>query len=236
MAKIIVKLNNNIVQEYDVGQTTSIGRERGDIILKNPAVSAKHAQVRVESNDFILEDLKSTNGTFINKGRISTQKLRHGDVIGIGKFELEFINQSEAANKSDPFASDDGGMTVMINTDELMKKQPPKVIEKPKPEKKSEPRLVLIPKSAADSGRLLVHKLRKETTLMGSGDRVEIRIKGFTVAKVAATIRRGDDGCYISFMGGLSKLKVNDIKVDREVKLKPRDRIELGSYTFEFFD
>ena len=236
MAKLIVKLNNNIVQEYELEETVSIGRERGDIVLKNPAVSAKHAQVRVEQNDFILEDLKSTNGTFINKGRISTQKLRHGDVIGIGKFELEFINQEEAANRSDPFASDDGGMTVMINTEELMKKERSKVIKKPKQPKKSEPRLMRIPKSAADSGRLMVHKLKKETTLMGSGDKVEIRVKGFTVAKVAAAIRRGDDGYYISFMGGMSKLKVNSIKVDREIKLKPRDRVELGSYTFEFFD
>ena len=236
MAKLIVKLNNNIVQEYEVEETISIGRERGDIVLKNPAVSAKHAQVRVEQNDFILEDLKSTNGTFINKGRISTQKLRHGDVIGIGKFELEFINQAEAANRSDPFAMDEGGMTVMINTDELMKKEPPKVTEKPKQAIKAEARLVLRPKSAADSGRLLLHKLKKETTLMGSGDNVDIRVKGFTVAKVAAAIRRGDDGYYISFMGGMSKLKVNGIKVDREIKLKPRDRVELGSYTFEFFD
>ena len=236
MAKFIVKLNNNIVQEYEVGKTTSIGRERGDIVLKNPAVSAKHAQVRVEQNEFVLEDLKSTNGTFVNKGRISTQKLRHGDVIGIGKFELEFINQAEAAVGSDPFASDDGGMTVMINTEELLKKRPPKVVEKPKQAQKSEPRLVLIPKSAADSGRLLVHKLKKETTLIGSGNNVEIRVKGFTVAKVAAAIRRADDGCYVRFMGGLSKLKINNIKVDTEVKLKPRDRVELGSYTFEFFD
>lgn len=236
MAKIIVKLNNKIVQEHEVDGTISIGRERGEIVLKNPAVSAKHARVRMEQNDFILEDLKSTNGTFINKGRISTQKLRHGDVIGIGKFELEFINQAEAAIGSDPFASDEGGMTVMINTDELMKKAPPKSTEKPKQAEKSEARLVRVPKSAADSGRLLLHKLKKETTLMGSGNNVDIRVKGFTVAKVAAAIRRSDDGYYISFMGGLSKLKVNGVKVDREIKLKPRDRVELGSYTFEFFD
>jgi pSer/pThr/pTyr-binding forkhead associated (FHA) protein len=236
MAKLVVKLENKILQEHVIKGTMSIGREKGDLILKSPAVSAKHARVKMENKIFLLEDLNSTNGTFVNKGRISTQQLHHGDLINIGKFELEFIDQAEAAQTSDPFMMDDGGMTVMIDTTDIMLKGKPKEEEKPKPEVKKEPRLVLVPKSAADSGRMLLHKLKKETTLMGSGENVDIRVKGFTVANVAATIRRGKDGFYIRFMGGMSKLKVNSARVAGEVKLKPKDRVELGSYTFEFIE
>ena len=238
MAKIIIKLDNKFLREHEVTDNMSIGREKGDVVLKNPAVSAKHARLRSEQGVYILEDLNSTNGTFINQGRISTQQLHHGDIINIGKFELEFIDKTEASS-SDSFVMDEGGMTVMIDTAKILNidklKEPPK----PPPEKsaeKREARLVLMPKSPADSGRMTVHKLKKDTTLMGSGGNVEIRIKGFTVANVAAAIRRGKDCYYISFMGGMSKLRVNGNKVDAEVKLKSKDRVEIGSYIFEFLE
>jgi pSer/pThr/pTyr-binding forkhead associated (FHA) protein len=239
MAKIIIKLNNKILHEHDVANIMSIGREKGDIILKNPAVSAKHARLKSERGAYVLEDLNSTNGTFVNHGRISTQQLHHGDIINIGKFELEFIDQTEASSASDSFMMDDGGMTVMIDTTKILKSEKLKEPQKrplEKPVEKPWARLVLVPKSPADSGRVLVHKLKKDTTLMGSGDNVDIRIKGFTVANVAATIRRSKDGYYASFMGGMSKLRVNGDKVDGEVKLKSKDRVEIGSYIFEFLE
>ena len=239
MAKIIIKLDNKILQEHDITKTISIGREKGDIILKNPAVSAKHARLKSEQGVFVLEDMNSTNGTFVNQGRISTQQLHHGDIINIGKFELEFIDQTEASSTSDSFMMDEGGMTVMIDTTKILSGGKPKEPKKPKTEKSPEKigaRLILVPKSPADSGRMMVHKLKKETTLMGSGDNVDIRIKGFTVANVAVTIRRAKDGYYAGFMGGMSKLRVNGSKVDGEVKLKSKDRVEIGSYIFEFLE
>lgn len=239
MAKIIIKLDNKILQEHEIAESMSIGREKGDIVLKNPAVSAKHARLKSEQGAFVLEDLGSTNGTFVNQGRISTQQLHHGDIINIGKFELEFIDQTEASSTSDSFMMDEGGMTVMIDTTKILKGPVPKEPQKRPPEKKSgkkEARLILVPKSSIDSGRMTVHKLKKETTLMGSGDNVDIRIKGFTVANVAITIRRANDGYYASFMGGMSKLRVNGTKVDGEIKLKPKDRVEIGSYIFEFLE
>ena len=239
MAKIIIKRDSKILREHEVTDSMSIGREQGDIVLKNPAVSAKHARLRSEQGAYVLEDLNSTNGTFVNQGRISTQQLHHGDIINIGKFELEFIDKTEVSSVSDSFMMDEGGMTVMIDTAKILKGEKPKEPPKPPPEKpaeKREARLVVVPKSPADSGPMTVHKLKKDTTLMGSGGNVDIRIKGFTVANVAAAIRRGKGGYYIGFMGGLSKLRVNGDKVDGEVKLKPKDRVEIGSYIFEFLE
>jgi len=232
MAKFIVKSNNKIIKKHDIAAPITIGRADSDLLLKNPAVSGSHARLDIENNRYILKDLRSTNGTFVNKGRISTQELRHGDMISIGKFELEFINPEEKESPSDSFGGDADGMTVMINAEEVMRtqKEPEKTGEKQSPAS----RLIRMPKSGKVSDSMVMYSLKKEMTLMGSAENADIRIKGFTIAGVAAVLRRGDDGSYIKYMGGISKLKVNGKKVGAEIKLKSKDKIEIGAYLFEF--
>jgi pSer/pThr/pTyr-binding forkhead associated (FHA) protein len=238
MAKLVVKLNGEVIREQDVSGPISIGREAGDIVLKNPAVSARHARIAVEKNHYIVHDMKSTNGTFVNKTRIASQELHHGDVINIGKFEIEFINPEEKKNASDFFGSADvGGMTMMINTADLMKGQKEKEGEAAGRQKKSQgAQLFDTAKSAGSSGAVVSYKLEKETTLIGSGDNADIRVKGFSVANVAAVIRRDGSRYLIKFMGGMAKLKVNGEKVTAEKELKNKDRIEIGSGSFDFHE
>lgn len=242
MVKIIVKLNEKILKEHEVTNALTIGRETSDLLLKNPAVSGTHARLDIEKNRYILKDLKSTNGTFVNKGRISTQELHHGDVINIGKFELEFINREETELLSGAASFGDGsdGMTVMINTEDIIHPRPQKEKDTEKAEENRRQaqagKLVLLPKSRNFSRSVVMYKLKKETMLLGSGENVDIRIKGLTIANVAAAIRRADDGYYIQFMGGISRLRVNGRKPDGDVKLKSKDKIEIGSYRFEFLE
>lgn len=248
MAKFIVKLNNKVIKKHGIVGSITIGRANSDLLLVNPVVSGSHARLDIENNRYILKDLKSTNGTFVNMGRISTQELHHGDVINIGKFELEFINLEEKEPPSDSFSDDAGGMTVMINAKEVMRTQKKTGTEK-NAEKNAETntetkrnagkspgasRLIRLPKSGKVSDSMVMYSLKKDMMLMGSAENADIRIKGFTIAGVAAVIRRGDDGHYIKYMGGMSKLKVNGEKVGGEVKLKSKDKIEIGAYLFEF--
>lgn len=68
-----------------------IGRSNeADLVLDGKAVSRKHASVRFEDNSYVLEDLKSTNGTFVNGEKIESRKLNHGDEITIGDFTVIF--------------------------------------------------------------------------------------------------------------------------------------------------
>ena len=234
MAKLVVKLNNEAVKELPLTEGIVIGRETGEIILKNPAVSAKHARIAVEKNHFILHDLKSTNGTFVNKGRVTSQELHHGDIINIGKFEIFFINEEEQKTSSDFFgAAEASGMTVMINADEMMKMQ--KVKEEEQKRKSEMAQLVVIAaQNSGATGRLVAYKLEKETTLIGSGAGADIKTPGLTIAAIAAAIIRSGGKYTLKPMGGFAKPKLNGEKVSGEKELKNKDRVELGQYQFEF--
>ena len=234
MAKLVIKLNNEVVKEHPLVQGVVFGRETGDIVLKNPAISAKHARLTIEKNHFILHDLKSTNGTFVNKGRISTHELHHGDTINIGKFEILFVNEEESKTASDFFgAAETAGMTVMINSDEMMKLQKAKE-EEMKRKNEAAQLMVIADQNAGGSGAMVFHKLEKETTLIGSGDGADIKTPGVTIGSIAAAITRRGGKYSIKPMGGFTKPKLNDEKLTGEKDLKNKDRIRLGQYQFEF--
>lgn len=68
----------------------SVGRSRGsDVVLSDPEVSRRHAQLRFRDGKWILEDLRSRNGTIVNGIRVGRCELRPGDRLVIGGHELE---------------------------------------------------------------------------------------------------------------------------------------------------
>jgi hypothetical protein len=71
--------------------STSIGRAKAnDIVLDDLAVSSQHCRIRPEDGLFVLHDLKSTNGTFLNERRVMRQPLAEGDVVKVGETTLQF--------------------------------------------------------------------------------------------------------------------------------------------------
>ncbi len=74
-----------------------IGRSKSsNIQLKDKVVSSKHAEIIIEKNEkgenvFFIQDLKSTNGSFVNKKKITCQQLRDKDRIRIGNSQFTFI-------------------------------------------------------------------------------------------------------------------------------------------------
>ena len=74
-----------------VGQGRTIGRKSAnDIVIDDMAVSGFHAVIDPVASTFVLRDLDSTNGTFVNQKRITMHHLRHRDVILLGEHELHF--------------------------------------------------------------------------------------------------------------------------------------------------
>lgn len=96
MTKLILSFNGEIVREYSLDQETmTIGRKpENDIHLDNLAVSGTHAKILTILNDSFVEDMSSTNGTFINGKKSLKHALKNGDVISIGKHELKYVNES----------------------------------------------------------------------------------------------------------------------------------------------
>ncbi|MEE6147538.1 DUF3662 and FHA domain-containing protein [Olsenella sp. YH-ols2223] len=73
-------------------QRTAIGRERvpGGIVLHDPNVSRRHAEIVYDNGEWVIHDLKSTNGTLVNDIDVEACSLRDGDVITIGLVNLTF--------------------------------------------------------------------------------------------------------------------------------------------------
>ena len=99
MAKLILSLENKLLGEYRLDkERTSIGRRpANDIYIDNLAVSGEHAAILKVGNDYYVQDLDSTNGTYVNSKAIKQYHLKNADVIDFGKYKLEYINEQVSA-------------------------------------------------------------------------------------------------------------------------------------------
>ena len=81
MAKLILLLDDRVVNEFPVDAPVTIGRQSDNaVVIDNAAVSSHHACVYRDDDHFVVEDLQSTNGTFVNGTRISRRNLRPANV------------------------------------------------------------------------------------------------------------------------------------------------------------
>jgi hypothetical protein len=76
------------------GERTTIGRSPDcDIFLDDVTVSRKHAVLVRDEDGYLIEDQGSLNGTFLNRRRIESGRLEHGDELQIGKYRLSFLER-----------------------------------------------------------------------------------------------------------------------------------------------
>lgn len=79
------------VFNLSMDSAVSIGRApTNDIPVGDNAISGEHCRIRPEGGGFVLHDLQSTNGTFVNEKRIERHRLSEGDVIRVGETQLQF--------------------------------------------------------------------------------------------------------------------------------------------------
>jgi len=104
MARLVLSLDGQVLAEYNMSKERyTIGRlPDNDIRIDNPAVSGHHALIINILNDSFLEDLNSTNGTYVNGKIVKKHAMQHGDVITVGHHSLRFID-SEADEPADEF-------------------------------------------------------------------------------------------------------------------------------------
>lgn len=105
MARLILSLDNQVLAEYNMTKERyTIGRlPDNDVRIDNPAVSGHHSLIINILNDSFLEDLNSTNGTYVNGKLIKKHALQHGDVITIGHHQLRFSDQQVTETEQDEF-------------------------------------------------------------------------------------------------------------------------------------
>lgn len=96
MPKMIVSIDGVVIKEVQLTKDrTSLGRRPyNDIVIDNLAVSGEHAVVQMAGNEVYLEDLNSTNGTYINGKAIKKQLLQNNDTVEIGKYKIRFLHDA----------------------------------------------------------------------------------------------------------------------------------------------
>ncbi|MDP1530518.1 MAG: FHA domain-containing protein [Rhodoferax sp.] len=117
MPKMIVSIDGVVIKEVQLTKDrTTLGRRPyNDIVIDNLAVSGEHAVMQMSGADVFLEDLNSTNGTYVNGKAIKKQQLQSGDTVEIGKYKIKFVHEG---------ANDSHEKTMVINAGSVVAPEP----------------------------------------------------------------------------------------------------------------
>ena len=93
MGKLVVSLDGVVIKEVQITKDkTTLGRRPyNDIVIDNLAVSGEHAVLQMVGSDVFIEDLNSTNGTYINGKAVKKQLLAHNDTVEVGKYKIKYM-------------------------------------------------------------------------------------------------------------------------------------------------
>jgi pSer/pThr/pTyr-binding forkhead associated (FHA) protein len=98
MGKLVVSLDGVVIKEVQITKDkTTLGRRPyNDMVIDNLAVSGEHAVLQMVGSDVFIEDLNSTNGTYINGKAVKKQLLAHNDTVEIGKYKIKYLTDDSA--------------------------------------------------------------------------------------------------------------------------------------------
>jgi pSer/pThr/pTyr-binding forkhead associated (FHA) protein len=206
MAKIIVSLDDNLIKVVPLNKDRmTLGRRPyNDIVVDNLAVSGEHAALQVIGHDYFIEDLNSTNGTFINEQKVKRQILKNGDTIEIGKYAIRYV-QDGTNSQSAGLHSEDAALE--IDSEKPLEEKKP-LFEQTK---FAEAYVAIKILSGASTGKEL--PLVKIVTTIGKPGEAVIAItkrpKSYMVAHVEGAIRPSLNG--VSFGIDAVPLKNGDL-------------------------
>ena len=100
MPRMIVSIDSVVIKEVELTkERTTLGRRPyNDIVIDNLAVSGEHAVIHMADDGVEIEDVGSTNGTYVNAKAVTRQELRNGDIIEVGKYKIRFLQEAEGEN------------------------------------------------------------------------------------------------------------------------------------------
>ena len=96
MPRMVVAIDGVVIKEVPLTrERTTVGRRPyNDVVIDNLAVSGEHAVLVMAGDDVEVQDLGSTNGTYVNGRPIKRQTLRSGDVVEMGKYQIRFLHDA----------------------------------------------------------------------------------------------------------------------------------------------
>jgi pSer/pThr/pTyr-binding forkhead associated (FHA) protein len=234
MPKIQLKFNAAVLREipFDKDVLTVGRKEDNDIVIDNPAISSHHCRLAHQGGTYFVEDLDSTNGTFVNQKRIKKSGLHHNDAVGVAKHSLIFLEDAPP-DEARPAAAPPSSEATMLLTPRQQADMAAKtsVARIGAPERAGWLRVLRGVVGEPE------YALKGLSTYIGKSDRVQIPIKGAgffgSAPEVAASVHRKMEGYVLVAVADGYPL-VNGAKVSGSILLKEGDLIECGATTMQF--
>lgn len=235
MPKMLLKFNAAVIKEipFDKGSLTVGRKDDNDIVIDNPAISSHHCRISVQGGAYFVEDLDSTNGTFVNEKRIKKAGLHHNDVVGVAKHALVFLEDApppEAASEAPAEPPADATMMISPRQAELVAASSSFA----KTGAKERGGWLRVLKGVVGPAE---YELKGMSTYIGKSDRVQIMIKGSglfgSAPEVAASVHRKPEG-YVLVAVTDGYPVVNGARVTGSVVLNEGDLIDCGATTMQF--
>jgi hypothetical protein len=227
MPKLTLVLDRKPVQVYELDQPViRIGRgESSDVLIDNVSVSRRHAEIREESGAWLLRDLGSSNGTFLNGQRVSAdQPLRPGDEISFGKFSILFervLAEPHGADTAAVPAAAETGVTLHLRPEEVER------LHRAAAQRRS------AQLQWEAGGQRGTHYLEGPGALVGRTPLCELRVPAGPRQHVL--IMRGAQGFEVRNLARFRRMRVSGVVAPR-APLKSGDTIEIGGLRMTFMD
>ncbi len=260
MPKLTIKLKNKTLGDYQLqkGISLTIGRrKKNNMIIEDLAVSGHHAKIDSVGDGFVLIDLQSKNGSFVNEQLTNSHWLKNGDIINIGEHSLVF---NYSAQEKVPGEDTEGlERTIVLDTSQyrsrMRKSNPTKSIinvagfwDKRRNRdhtKEINPDFLMGPTNIKKeligtltylAGGLGEVKLAQKYTTIGKHPTSDIVVKGLFMGQTAVTISKLPDAFHLCYVGGITKPKVNKKIIKQSIILKDEDIIAIGSTKLQFMN
>ena len=258
MARLTLQCEDRALKQYAVGTMTTIGRlPDNTIIIDSPAVSSHHACVFRDGDHFAVEDLQSTNGTFVNGMRVSRHILQHGDVVQVGTHELvldQLVDAEPAPGDQAELSIPNEGETVFIDKRKLLARLMQSETDARKcdalmarlrdvdthvgrsgdapPDRTSMPAKVGVLRVLAGRADQAEYNLEGQTSLIGKGRSSLVRLRGWFKPPVAVAITRNRQGYVATLLGGT--VLINSQRVSGRHELKDGDTLDVSGLLLGF--
>ncbi|HAC35401.1 MAG TPA: hypothetical protein DCF45_12870 [Gammaproteobacteria bacterium] len=229
MSKIIISFKGATIAEHELrpGEMTIGRKSSADIQIDSLAVSGTHAKIVTAGDIVTLEDLGSTNGTFINNEKITSHQFKNGEAAQIGKHTITFVAGPAAHVDEDDDDEDEFEKTVVLGVN-AMPAAPPPPAQQPVPQ----PGVGSPSPATPQIGGLqilngprsgMMFNLTKSLTNVGQ--------KGHC----AAVISRRGGGYHLAHVDGPNPPTVNGEQLGKQAKtLTDGDIVEIGTIKMQF--
>jgi pSer/pThr/pTyr-binding forkhead associated (FHA) protein len=258
MPKLVLLFEGRVLKETAVSHTAAVTIGRlpdNTIVIDNSAVSSRHLRIAREGPQFVVEDLESTNGTFVNGDKITKRALRHGDTILVGKHKIFFDRMGEAEFDGPDLPGrdmPDFGGTVILDSDQqqrllaaaqarIQARTAAHKIAVATPVAESAAPAPVAPPKPPAVGRLHVlrgrtdlteYRLDHSTAAIGSDRDAFVRLQGWFKPRRAVEIARMGDSYVATPVAG--KTMVNGQRLQGRRGLVDGDVLEVSGVELEF--